>query len=190
MPIPALTALSWFAHLGSSSTRSRRLDSHAFARLFERHSAGVYRLLRDLLRDDSAAEEATQETFVRAHERMGRLKDLDKAFPWLLGIARNIAFEHHRARRQERGENSAPAGPGPTPETLLLGGETERLLGEALAVLSADRRCALLLRLDHGLPYEDIAAAMGWSLAKVKNEIHRARLLLRERLAEHLEVTP
>ena len=60
------------------------------------------------------------------------------------------------------------------------------MLEGALEQLSADRRAALLMRLDHGLGYGDIAEAMGWPLQKVKNEIHRARLQLRERLAEYL----
>ena len=45
---------------------------------------------------------------------------------------------------------------------------------------------ALLMRLDHGLAYEDIALAFGWSIPTVKNEIHRARLKLRTHLLPHL----
>ena len=59
-------------------------------------------------------------------------------------------------------------------------------MAEALGELREERRAALLLRIDHGLAYEDIAQVMGWSLPKVKNEIHRARLKLRERLAGHV----
>jgi RNA polymerase sigma-70 factor (ECF subfamily) len=43
----------------------------------------------------------------------------------------------------------------------------------------------LLLRLDHGLAYEDIAELMGWSLPKVKVELHRARQVLREELSKY-----
>ena len=57
-------------------------------------------------------------------------------------------------------------------------------------VSPSDRRAALLMRIDHGLPYEQIAEAMGWNLQKVKNEIHRARLQLRERLSGYVEATP
>jgi RNA polymerase sigma-70 factor (ECF subfamily) len=42
------------------------------------------------------------------------------------------------------------------------------------------------MRLDHGLSYDDIAAAFGWSIPTVKNEIHRARLKLRAHLLPHL----
>jgi len=62
-----------------------------------------------------------------------------------------------------------------------------RMLDGALADLDHERRSALLMRIDHGLGYGEIAEAMGWSLQKVKNEIHRARLQLRARLAGYLE---
>jgi RNA polymerase sigma-70 factor (ECF subfamily) len=61
------------------------------------------------------------------------------------------------------------------------------MLEGALADLSEDRRAALLMRIDHGLGYGEIAAAMGWTLQKVKNEIHRARLQLRASLAGYLQ---
>jgi len=75
----------------------------------------------------------------------------------------------------------------PTPEAALLTGEADQVLDAALKDLSEDRRAALLMRLDHGLGYGEIAEAMGWPLQKVKNEIHRARLQLRARLSSYLE---
>ena len=175
-------------------------NARAFERLFERHAPAVQRFLRDLLRDASAADEGTQETFIRAHSKLRTLSEVSRLLPWLLGIARNVAHEARRARRldcslsdfvaEPEGEARLAQASPPvlTPEALLLGRETEALCARALALLSEDRRCALLLRLDHGLTYEEIALTMKWSLQKVKNEIHRARLLLRAELAAHLEV--
>ena len=57
---------------------------------------------------------------------------------------------------------------------------------QALSELKPERRAALLMRVDHGLPYEEIAEAMGWSLPTVKNEIHRARLKLRQLMLPHV----
>ena len=68
----------------------------------------------------------------------------------------------------------------PSPEAALLGREAARVVERALARLSEDRRAALLLRLDHDLAYDDIAAMLGWSLSKAKVEVHRARAVLRE----------
>lgn len=173
--------------------RARKGDPAAFRSLFEQHSPAVWRFLRDLSRDEAAADEATQETFVRAHGRLGALRDDARLASWLLGIARHVWLESRRTRGTHldiASEENEPLLesllPSPTPEDLLLDRELEGLLAEALGELREERRAALLLRIDHGLAYEDIAQVMGWSLPKVKNEIHRARLQLRERLAGHV----
>lgn len=171
--------------------RARDGEGEAFKALFERHVSAVRRFLRDVLRDSSAADEATQETFVRAHAMLPRLEQRARVKAWLLGIARNVAFEHRRARRDEveLEDSEAPIEaviPSPDPERLLLDRELERQFDEALGLLSAHRRAALVLRLDHGLAYEEIAGLMGWTLPMVKNEIHRARLKLREAMLPHV----
>lgn len=175
--------------------RARTGDAAAFRMLFERHSPGVRRYLGDLLRDESAADDATQETFVRAYDRLLSLREAGRVQTWLFGIARNVFLEQWRARKEER--RALPEGEGetaelaivdtaPTPDAVLLGQEADRVLSEALTYVGEPRKSALLLRLDHGLAYEDIAEIMGWSVAKVKNEIHRARLQLRAQLARYL----
>jgi RNA polymerase sigma-70 factor, ECF subfamily len=165
-------------------------DAVAFRQIYERHSPAVWRFLRDLIRDDSAAEECMQETFVRAHTKLSTVREGDKLCPWLLGIARNVWYEHSRKRRRMVGSSEATleaeADAGPSPEASLLGREADRILAAALSRLSEERRAALLLQMDHGLAYADIAKVMGWSLAKVKVEIHRARLVLREDLKRYL----
>lgn len=182
--------------------RARAGDGAAFRRLFERHGPAVRRFLRDLLRDEVAADEATQETFVRAFHHLGQLREDQKVLAWLLGIARNVSYEELRRRRHQgvlpgaegrEGDDGEevpaarePVDGGPSPETLLLGHEADRQLAAALAELGEERRAALLLRLDHQLDYDEIRMVMGWSLAKVKNEIHRARLELRARLLPYL----
>jgi RNA polymerase sigma-70 factor (ECF subfamily) len=155
-----------------------------FRALFLQHSGAVHRFLRDLVRDDAQAEECLQETFVRAHDRLRSLRERDRALAWLLGIARNVTLELRRARRWQTAEASPPerACPAPSPETVLLGREEVAAVEQAMAALGEDRRAALLLRFDHGLPYEEIAAALGWSLSKAKVEVHRARLKLRTAL--------
>lgn len=172
--------------------RARRGEAEAFRALFDRHVLGVRRFLRDLIRDLDRADDATQETFTRAHVQLPKLPNPERFRPWLFGIARNVAFEVKRIRQHERlegdEEDDVPAAvlPAPDPERTLLDRELEGHLHEALETLSEHRRAALLLRLDHGLSYDDIASAMGWTLPMVKNEIHRARLSLRASLLPHL----
>jgi RNA polymerase sigma-70 factor (ECF subfamily) len=167
--------------------RAQKDDSAAFRAIFERHAPEVRRFLFGICGEWHLADEATQETFVRAHKKLGSLRDGDKVVPWLLGIARRVSQEQRRSRRRsrafiERHERAGVERSEPSPEELLLGREELARAARALDALSEERRAALLLRIDHGLAYEEIAQTMDWSLAKVKNEIHRARLELRARI--------
>lgn len=144
-----------------------------FRAVYDAHARSVRRFLGDLLRDDAAADEATQETFVRAHARMSTLRAGDKLLPWLFGIARNVFYEELRARRRHlrsMNEDQIDEEPdrSPSPEGLLLGAEADAQLAGALAALGDERRAALVLRIDHGLDYDQIAAIMGWPSSKVK----------------------
>ncbi len=172
-------------------TRAQKGDADAFAMLFERHGPAIKRFVRDLLRDGAAADDALQETFTRAHVQLIKLPQPGQFKPWVFGIARNVVFESKRVRQHddlddEDGPLTAAVLPSPNPETALLNEELRNTFNGALELLSADRRAALLMRVDHGLSYDDIAEATGWSLQTVKNEIHRARLVLREALRPHI----
>ncbi len=161
-----------------------------FRVVYDQHARSVRRFLGDLLRDDNSADEATQETFVRAHARLATLREGDKVLPWLFGIARNVFYEELRAKKRHLKpvDESTPeeVDRAPSPEGVLLGAEADAQLQAALAELTDERRAALVLRIDHGLDYDEIAEIMVWPLSKVKNEIHRARLVLRTRLAKYV----
>jgi RNA polymerase sigma-70 factor (ECF subfamily) len=169
-----------------------RRDEAALAAMYAEHAPAVLRFLRDLLGDPAAAADATQETFVRAFRRLDTLRDGARVAPWIFGIARNVSLEHRRARRvrarviepdvKDDGAPPREGTDGRTPEAELLGREAAHVIERALGRLTDDRRALLLLRFDHGLSYDEIATTMGFSLAKVKVEIHRARAVLREEL--------
>jgi RNA polymerase sigma-70 factor (ECF subfamily) len=189
--------------------RARAGEVEALRSLYDRHAPAVRRFLEGLLGDAVAADDGTQETFARAFRRLATLDDTDRLAPWLFGIARNVAHELKRGRRRDAGglagqRAGAASGAcgvsgasganwgmrpgdepaeGRTPEDELLGREAVQAVDRALGRLNDDRRAALLLRVDHELAYDEIARLMGWSLAKVKVEIHRARLALRAQLA-------
>jgi RNA polymerase sigma-70 factor (ECF subfamily) len=174
--------------------RARTGDPLAFRWLFERDRRAVYRLFLDLVGEGDASREATQETFVRAHRQLSLLRDPTRWRPWLFGIARRVSLEHARKRRRA----PLPIDPSseqratrePDPEAALIGRESERMIDRALAQLSDDRRAALTLCVDHHFEYGAIAEIMGWSLAKVKVEIHRARIILRAELKDYVEGRP
>jgi RNA polymerase sigma-70 factor (ECF subfamily) len=168
-------------------------DPAALAVVYAEHGPGIRRFLQGLLGDRAAADDALQETFARAFRRMDTLRDPARIAPWLFGIARNVALEARKARRRigrlvlpdlEADEGDERGGvEAHTPEAELLGREAVGVVDRALDRLSTDRRAVLMLRLDHGLSYDDIACLMGWTLSKVKVEIHRAREVLRQELS-------
>jgi len=167
------------------AARARDGDAAAFRALFDRHAPSVRRFLRDLSRDEAYADEGTQETFVRAHARLASLRDGERLRPWLLGIGRRVFLEELRRRRRPVAEPVEEVAPSPSPEASLIVAEESRLFRAALAQLGADRRAVLLLQLDHGLSYDEIASVMALSPARVRNELHRGREELRGFLAPY-----
>jgi RNA polymerase sigma-70 factor (ECF subfamily) len=160
--------------------------------LYAEHGARIQRFLSDLLGDATLAADATQETFVRAYRKILDLDETARVAPWLFGIARNVSLELRKARYRASkrfvtvdGDVDAPTPSGSSPESEYLGREAVKVVGAALAKLPEERRAMLLLRLDHALPYDDIAVTMGCSLAKVKIEIFRAREVLRATMADY-----
>lgn len=168
----------------AEDARSSTPPGHAQVNaLYAEYGAKIHRFLRDMLGDATLAKDATQETFVRAYTRLSALDPTLRVAPWLFGIATNVSLEMRRARARagrcfvSGTEADAPAAG--SPEHAFLEREALSIVGAALAELPEERRAMLLLRLDHGLSYDDIAVTMSCSLAKVKVEIHRARETLR-----------
>ena len=172
-----------------------RGGAEAFRMIFERHAPAVRRFVGGVLRDGPAADEATQETFVRAHARLGSVRDAQRLRSWLLGIARIVMLDARALAQREVAtagpllDDASPSG-GDDPELQLLSAEADAVLATQLEALTPERRAAVILRVDQHLSYDEIAQAMGWPLSKVKNEIHRARLQIRAALLAYLEDKP
>lgn len=155
----------------------------------------VQRHILAMVRDEAEAEELTQDTYARALERIGQLRDPQAALAWLYRIATSVSLDRLRQRRPATValDTVAPAG-----EDAVQGADRERapsLLGTALehsemsecvqgclAALPDDYRIAILLHDGHGLSNPEIAQLLGCSLATAKIRVHRARARLRETL--------
>lgn len=160
---------------------SAALGLASFDGIVADHAPKVRRYLFSRLRTAAAADEATQETFVRAYARWETLRNPDRVLPWLLGIARRVAAELRRSEQRHVLQADAPETEEMErdPEAKAIERETLGATLRAIQSLPAERRRALTMRVEGDLAYDDIASAMGWSLPKVKNEIHRARTELR-----------
>jgi RNA polymerase sigma-70 factor (ECF subfamily) len=134
-----------------------------------------------------------QETFSRAFKLLGGLRDEAKFSTWLFGIAKNVARESHRERAHDQNRVGLDD---PTVDEMfdpLVGPEADvmkrqlyQAISSGLAALDEERRMALALRVFADKSYQEIVEITGWSLAKVKTEIHRARLEMRKMIKPYL----
>ena len=146
--------------------------------LYRQHALAVFRFAYGLSRHRAEAEDIVSETFARVATRVRQVKTAT-ARAYLLTVARNVFLDgRRRTARDARALHEIQATPpneAPRDETALL----QHALA-ALGDLPEGERAALLLRLDHGLSYEEIAASLNISVAAAKVRVHRARLRMTE----------
>jgi RNA polymerase sigma-70 factor, ECF subfamily len=176
-------------------TRVCQGDSDAFRLIFERYSRPVISFIFDMVNDRALAEELTQETFVRAYRAMRTMRAETKLSTWLFGIARNVARESLRAR--VRAQNHLDLADKsvmdlsdnkPVPVEGLLSKELNELIRRSLAALDEDKRLVFTLKVLHQCSYQEIAAITGFSIAKLKTDLHRARAEMRKRISPYAGV--
>ena len=176
-------------------TRVCQGDSEAFRLIFERYSRPVISFTFDLVNDRALAEELTQETFVRAYRAMRTMRRETKLSTWLFGIARNVARESIRARIRanshvDLGDKAVMdlSDDKPVPVEGLLSKELNDVIRRSLAALDEDKRLVFTLKVLHQCSYEEIAAITGFSIAKLKTDLHRARAEMRRRVSPYAGV--
>jgi RNA polymerase sigma-70 factor (ECF subfamily) len=176
-------------------TRVCQGDSDAFRLIFERYSRPVISFIFDMVNDRGLAEELTQETFVRAYRAMRTMREDTKLSTWLFGIARNVARESIRARiRANRQVDLADksvmdlSDNKPVPVDGLLSKELNAVVRRSLAALDEDKRLVFTLKVLHQCSYEEISAITGFSIAKLKTDLHRARAEMRRRISSYAGV--
>jgi len=176
--------------------RACRGDQEAFRLIFERYSRPVISFVYDLVGDRELAEELTQETFVRAYRNLRTLRAETKLSTWLFGIARNVARESLRTRArhnhhvdlEDKSVLDLQDGE-PVPVDRLLGKELNELIRRSLALLDEDKRLVFTLKIFQQCSYEEIAEITGFSIAKLKTDLHRARSEMRRRIRPYVGVS-
>ena len=176
-------------------TRVCQGDSEAFRLIFERYSRPVISFIFDMVNDRSLAEELTQETFVRAYRAINTMRRDTKLSTWLFGIARNVARESLRARARANSHLDIAdksvmdlSDRKPAPVEGLLSKELNDVIRRSLAALDEDKRLVFTLKVLHQCSYEEIAAITGFSIAKLKTDLHRARAEMRRRVSPYAGV--
>jgi RNA polymerase sigma-70 factor (ECF subfamily) len=137
----------------------------------------VYRFALYLSGDPALADDITSEAFIRVWSSPEPVR-LATVKAYLLTIARNLyLMERRRSLRHLMLDETVPDGNPNLLRQVEVKSEIDRVL-RALQELPEIDRAALLMRADEGLPYEEIAAALGVPVATIKVKVHRARLRL------------
>ncbi len=152
------------------------------------HLKRVFTVIYRIVGNVADAQDLTQETFIKALQRSGQLKDLDKAGHWLSRIASNTAIDFIRKRNRQNwtalddvaGVLGNPVERGP--EAQLLAGERQSILDEGLSRLTERERTALVLRDIEDLPAEEVARRLNCGKATVRSHIANARVKFRKYL--------
>lgn len=149
-------------------------DLEAFEELVRRLQRRVFGLAYQHLRDANEAEDLAQEIFLRLYRNLHRFDPERRFEPWFWKLAANACLNYARRRV-------------PIPQELAVTGSPpheESGLTAALAELDPGFRLPILLHYYADLPLEEVACAMGLTVAAVKSRMHRGRALLRRALAE------
>jgi RNA polymerase sigma factor (sigma-70 family) len=154
-------------------------DRECFEELFTRYRRRVYLGCRAFFSNTAAAEDATQETFLRAYQNMHRFFGGNLG-GWLTQIARNVCIDQWRKMRHEAGPEEADVSNMPAAGTLEHASDlhfaVEKIRKE-MEALPPEQRSCLELKID-GYSYEETAARMGLSVEAVKSHLQNGRRML------------
>lgn len=165
-----------------------------FRAIFEEHGMRLFRLAYRITGHRQDAEDVVQETFIRAHRNRKRFDASSDVGSWLHRIATNAAIDLLRKRRRQRAEVQDSLDShvelsiaDPDPERRARGREVERMVRQALGLLSEKEQAAFVLRHLEGLSIEEIGRMTGTGRNTTKNLIFRAVRKIRLELAPHVE---
>ena len=168
-----------------------RGNATAFTRLVEAYQRPVYNLAYRMLGDGNEAEEAAQETFLRAYTQLSTYQPGRKFSSWLLSIASHYCIDRLRRRRltwlsieNEEAPDEALHSIEPGPEDTMIRTEKEATVRKLLSTLSPDYRLPVVLRYWYDLSYEEIADTTHSTVSAVKSKLFRARTMLAERAGQ------
>ncbi len=178
---------------------ARKGDRTSFDLLVRRHYTLVYNTAYRILGDASTAEDATQAAFIRAFRSLPRFRGSSAFSTWLYRIVSNVCLDTLRARKDNvtsidvafDGEDSheRPLPDSDTePAAVFEQTERQRAVHRAISVLSEDHRMVLVLYDISGFSYEEVAAILEMPLGTVKSRLNRARIALKDILADSMEL--
>ncbi len=189
---PAQGAIPFLNVFPLQRSRRRRADrteppvlDRQLRELIDEHAAAVYHVAYGVLRDKGLAEDAVQETMIKAWRGLPEFRGDSSTRTWILRIAHNTAIDSLRRRRdRSTAPEDLPDTPGPggvdDPANRVSGRDDLSRLRTALEALDETSRTIVVLREVEGLSYQQISDTLGISLGTVKTRLLRARRTLQD----------
>jgi RNA polymerase sigma factor (sigma-70 family) len=163
--------------------------------LVRQHSRLVYRIAYAALRSHHDAEDATQETFLRVLRYSRKLASVENPKTWLARIAWRVAVDRSQQRGRKREipleDPEKPVAEVPSVEAAadeaMHGSQVGALLERLIAALPKKLRQPLILSAAEEMSPREVAATLGINEAAVRSRVFRARQILKEKLATHVD---
>jgi RNA polymerase sigma-70 factor (ECF subfamily) len=162
--------------------QARQGDDDAYSAVVEAFQMPVYNLCFRMLGNRQEAEDAAQETFLKAYRNLRRYDPTRPFVNWILSIASNHCIDRIRRRRLQFAPLEALAASGteggdpePGPEAALIEVEREAQVRRMLDGLGSKDRAAVILFYWYDMSYEEIGGTLSLSVSAVKSRLHRAR---------------
>jgi len=161
--------------------------------LVNRYSKKIFNLAYQFAGSYPAAEDLTQDIFLKLHHNLSKYNPKKSFDGWILTLARNYLIDHYRKhklekeKRKEFREFNLSSGSGFDPESRLQRSEAQKEVWSGLKFLSPEVRMVVILRDLQGKKYEEIAETMELPLGTVKSRVNRGRLQLAEHLKKNRE---
>ena len=162
-------------------------DNGCFAELFTRYRKRIYLACRGFFSDGGAAEDATQETFLRAYQNIHGFLGGDFC-AWLMRIAKNVCIDQWRKRRPEIGTEEMERAELPAAGMLDQSSDLHfavQQLRKEMEALPPEQRLCLEMKIED-YSYEETATRMGLSIGAVKSHLQNGRRMLWLRMEETL----
>lgn len=164
-------------------------DQDAFAELVNTYQHAVYNLCYRMLGERTEAEDAAQETFLRAYMNLQRYDPARSFKTWLLSIASNHCIDRLRRRRLTWLSLDEPlpssivlSSDEPEPEEATIKDQRSRAIQALLGELSTEYRAAVILRYWYDYSYTEIADILDTTESAIKSRLFRARQTLADKL--------
>lgn len=170
--------------------RAGRGEEAACRELLRRHGPRLFSVVEATHRDASLAEDVVQETFLRAIDRAGQLRDEARLFPWLVRIALRVAIDHRRKTRRESPLDETwdtPSRPEDGPDRRAEASQDARLVEKALSELPEYQRELVALRYFAHMSAAELSEVFGKSEVAIRKDLQRARGLLKDILLPWME---